>query len=122
MPTYSYKARDGSNQLVEGVMEGAGVGAVVDVLRGQGLMPVHIRETKAKAEKPLGSGLSIFTPTISHIDLLLFSRQMHTLLKQCIFVASPLPLPMLRYIKPLWELKTQYSGNTMKKLWAPLMS
>ncbi|WP_319243134.1 type II secretion system F family protein [uncultured Propionivibrio sp.] len=81
MPTYSYKARNGSSQLVEGVMEGAGVGAVVDVLRGQGLMPVDIRETKARAEKPLGGGLSLFTPTISHIDLLLFSRQMHTLLK-----------------------------------------
>ena len=81
MPLFAYKARNASSQLVEGVLEGAAVGAVVDVLRGQGLMPIDIRETQAKAEKPSSAGFSLFRQKISHIDLLLFSRQMHTLLK-----------------------------------------
>lgn len=81
MPLFAYKARNASSQLVEGVLEGAAVGTVVDVLRGQGLMPIDIRETQAKAEKPSSAGFSLFRQKISHIDLLLFSRQMHTLLK-----------------------------------------
>ena len=81
MPTYAYKARNASGQLVEGVLEGGATGAVADILRAQGLTPVDIRETKAKAASSSVSLLSLFKPQVTHIDLLLFSRQMHTLLK-----------------------------------------
>ena len=79
MPTFAYKARNISGQLVEGALDGTGSGAVAGVLLGQGLTPVDIREQAAKprasAKKPL------FGQKVGHIDLLLFSRQMHTLLK-----------------------------------------
>ena len=81
MPTYAYKARNASSQLVEGVLEGGGVAAVADLLRGQGLVPVDIRETQAKAAKSVSLSAPLFRQKVSHIDLLLFSRQIHTLLK-----------------------------------------
>lgn len=81
MPNFSFKARNASSQLVEGVLEGAGVEAVVDMLRAQGLVPVDVREAPVKASNSQGEIGLLFRQKISHIDLLLFSRQMHTLLK-----------------------------------------
>lgn len=82
MPAFAYKARDGGSRLVEGVLEGATSGVVVDVLRGQGLTPVEIKAAPAKArEKAASFNVTLFKQRVSHIDLLLFSRQMHTLLK-----------------------------------------
>ena len=82
MPSFAYKARDANGELVEGVLEGATSAAVVDVLRGLRLTPVAIRETQAPARKVSPSmNITLFSQKVSHIDLLLFSRQMHTLLK-----------------------------------------
>ena len=58
MPTYAYKARNASSQLVEGVLEGVGAGAIAELLRGQGLTPVDIRETQSKSAKS-SSGLNV---------------------------------------------------------------
>ena len=55
MPTFAYKARNTGSELVEGVLEGASSGAVVDVLRGLGLTPVEVKETQAKAAKTAAS-------------------------------------------------------------------
>lgn len=82
MPTFAYKGRNSGGQLVEGVLEGASPGAIVDLLRGQGLTPVDIKEAKANTTASAASlNITLFKQKISHIDLLLFSRQMHTLLK-----------------------------------------
>ncbi len=82
MPTFAYKARNSGSELVEGVLEGASSGVVVDLLRGQGLTPVDVREEKTRTTKSASSlNASVFKQKISHIDLLLFSRQIHTLLK-----------------------------------------
>lgn len=56
--------------------------AIAEVLREQGLTPVDIRETQSKAAKSSsGLNVTLFRQKVSHIDLLLFSRQIHTLLK-----------------------------------------
>lgn len=82
MPTFAYKARNTGSELVEGMLDGVNSGAVVDVLRGQGLTPVEIRETVARsAGRSLNVNITLFRQKVTHIDLLLFSRQMHTLLK-----------------------------------------
>ena len=82
MPTFAYKARNTGSQLIEGVLDGASASAVVDLLLGQGLTPVEIKESKAKTTKsPSGLNVTLFKQKVTHIDLLLFSRQMHTLLK-----------------------------------------
>lgn len=82
MASYAYKARNANGELVEGVLEGTTSAAVVDVLRGLRLTPVAIRENQAPARKVSPSmNITLFRQKVSHIDLLLFSRQMHTLLK-----------------------------------------
>ena len=82
MPSYAYKGRDSGGKLVEGVLEGANSGAVVDLLRGQGLTPVAITEAAAAAGKlSVDWNFRLTRQKITPIDLLLFSRQMHTLLK-----------------------------------------
>ena len=82
MPTFAYKGRSTGGQLIEGVLDGASASAVVDLLLGQGLTPVEIKESKAKTTKSSsGLNVTLFKQKVSHIDLLLFSRQMHTLLK-----------------------------------------
>jgi len=82
MPTFSYKGRNSRGQLVEGALEGATSSAVADTLLGQGVTPVQIRESGSKPAKAIaGNGITWFQPQVTHIDVLLFSRQLHTLLK-----------------------------------------
>jgi MSHA biogenesis protein MshG len=97
MANFAYKARNSGGQLVEGVLEGATSGAVADILLGQGVVPVEIRETKAAAKSGGGAGLNInlIKPKVGHVDLLLFSRQLHTLLKAGV--------PILRALNGLQE-------------------
>ncbi len=66
MPTYAYKARNASSQLVEGTLDGMASGAVAEVLFGQGLTPVEIRETKARAATaPSGWNAPLFRQKVS---------------------------------------------------------
>lgn len=99
MPQFAYKGRDSEGQLIEGVLEGATAGAVADVLLGRGLTPVEVRETERRAAtKPSGPGSALFRPKVGHVDLLLFSRQMHTLLKAGV--------PIMRALAGLQESST----------------
>ncbi len=96
MPTFAYKGRNGDGLLVEGVLDGADAGAVADVLREQRLTPVHIHAAQSIAGKgPAGSSNPLFKAKISSIDLQLFSRQMHTLLKAGV--------PMVRALRGLQD-------------------
>lgn len=82
MPTFAYKSRNPAGQLVEGVLEGSTPGAVAELLHGRGLTPVDIRPSEIPRKKSaLGVDLRFFKQDVTQIDLLLFSRQMHTLLK-----------------------------------------
>jgi MSHA biogenesis protein MshG len=79
---FAYKGRDAGGKLVEGVLEAASSGGVVDLLLGRGVTPVSIEETSAKVKAAgEGGGLALFKPKVLHADILLFSRQIHTLLK-----------------------------------------
>ena len=82
MPNFAYKGRKTGGQLVEGVLEGAAAGAVADSLLGQGITPISIKETAAaKPAEDVLAKFDLFKPKVGHVDLLLFSRQLHTLLK-----------------------------------------
>lgn len=81
MPFFAYKGRDGSGQLVEGVREGTDSGAVAGQLQESGVSPLEITPTRAPG-KPGAGLLSRFTEhKITHTEVLLFCRQMYTLLK-----------------------------------------
>lgn len=82
MPTFSYKGRNAGGKLVEGVLDGVSSGAIADALLGMGLTPVEIKASQAKSSKPSASmNITLGKQKVTHIDLLLFSRQIHTLLK-----------------------------------------
>ena len=98
MANFAYKGRDGGGNLIEGVLEGASSGGVADVLLGRGITPVSIQETRAKAKSTGDAGFDLFKPKVEHVDILLFSRQIHTLLKSGV--------PIMRALSGLQESAT----------------
>lgn len=82
MPNFAYKGRASSGELQQGVLEGSNSGAIADALLARGLIPTEIRATsESVASHKAGRGFHPFRQEVGQIDLLLFSRQMHTLLK-----------------------------------------
>jgi len=96
---FAYKGRDAGGKLIEGVLEGASAGGVADLLLGRGVTPVSIEETRSKAAG--GTAFSLFKPRVEHVDILLFSRQLHTLLKAGV--------PIMRALNGLQESATNPS-------------
>jgi MSHA biogenesis protein MshG len=97
MAFFAYKARNAEGRLVEGVLEAVDSGTVAAQLFESGVTPVEIGETS-------GAGRStawlqrIAQRPVEHEDLLLFSRQMHTLLKAGV--------PIMRALAGLQESTT----------------
>ena len=82
MPYFAYKGRNGRGELTQGVLEGADSGAVADLLLGSGVTPLDITVTsKAATGAGLGWRERLFEKKVSSMDVQLFSRQIHTLLK-----------------------------------------
>lgn len=81
MPGFSYRGRNGAGQMVQGVLDGASAGAVADQLRGSGVTPIEIAPAQATAADGPAFEFNFFKPKVEHVDVLLFSRQIHTLLR-----------------------------------------
>jgi MSHA biogenesis protein MshG len=87
MPVFAYKGRSANGDLVQGSLEGADSGAVADQLFGTGITPTDIKPTQRihSEEKSVGQQKSLWLKLnekpVSPLDLMLFSRQMYTLLK-----------------------------------------
>jgi MSHA biogenesis protein MshG len=85
MPVFAYTGRNLRGELIKGSMEGADSGAVADQLLNTGVTPVDIRQNPAGA--PAVAAVSgvlskrFFGQPVTLVDLMLFSRQMYTLLK-----------------------------------------
>jgi len=94
MAYFAYKARDSRGALIQGTLEGADSGAVAAELFGSGATPVEIAETSRPAE-PGKRNWGLGKPKIKPIDLMLFSRQMYSLLKAGV--------PILRALAGLQE-------------------
>ena len=97
MPQFAYQGRNARGELVKGVLEGPTSGAVADQLFATGITPVHINEAAAA---PAAGGAKRFEirlgePRVALADLMLFSRQMHTLLKSGV--------PIIRALSGLQE-------------------
>ncbi len=86
MPQFAYQGRNARGELVKGVLEGPSSGAVADQLFSTGITPVHINEASGAAAASAAGGARRFEirfgeQPVELADLMLFSRQMHTLLK-----------------------------------------
>jgi MSHA biogenesis protein MshG len=101
MPNFSYRGRNGAGEMVQGVMEGGTAGVVADLLSGSGVTPIEIKPA-ANAPAAAGSGASsniqLFKPQVEHMDVLLFSRQLHTLMRAGV--------PIMRALAGLQESST----------------
>lgn len=99
MALFAYKGRDAQGELVRGVMEGADSSAVAGQLSSRGVIPIEISASSASGTQGLDGVLSRLTrEKVTNTDILLFSRQMQTLLKAGV--------PMVRALAGLQESAT----------------
>ncbi|MBS4098969.1 MAG: type II secretion system F family protein [Sulfuricella sp.] len=96
MPFFAYKGRNSYGEMVRGVLEGSNSGAVADQLFNTGVTPVEIVATR----KPVAAGqggwqVRLTEGRVREIDVMMFCRQMYTLLKAGV--------PILRALSGLRE-------------------
>src|SRR5437868_13290676 len=95
MAQFAYKARNPHGELVEGVLDSPDSGAAASQLFSLGVTPVDIQAAAAAPAGTAPAPSSLFQQKIKLIDLMMFSRQMHTLLKAGV--------PMMRALGGLQE-------------------
>jgi MSHA biogenesis protein MshG len=98
MGYFAYKARDSGGGLVEGVLDGADSGAIASRLFSLNITPVEIVPARAPAAAGPGKLAAFLAERIKPEDLMLFSRQMHSLLKAGV--------PIMRALAGLQESST----------------
>ncbi|MGB7541519.1 MAG: type II secretion system F family protein, partial [Burkholderiales bacterium] len=82
MPSFVYKGRKSGGELVQGAVEAANSSAAADQVLGLGLTPIEIAETGAKESAAPGIQWNqLFASKILALDVMMFSRQLYTLLK-----------------------------------------
>jgi len=94
MTTFSYKGRTNRGDSVTGNIEGASADAVASQLLNSGVTPIDISESKSQAKSTIDVN-NIFGSRVKIDDLVLFSRQMYTLMKAGV--------PITRSIRSLSE-------------------
>lgn len=96
MPHFAYRGRNPRGELVEGRMEASDAPAVADHLLNVGVSPVNIAEAAETDGAAFRSWRERWFPARAGIvEVMLFSRQMHTLLKAGV--------PILRALSGLRE-------------------
>ena len=106
MAAFSYRGRNGMGEVVRGVLEGATAGEVAGSLLGSGVTPLEIKLAPAGAPKKDGGGkFDLFAEKIQHVDIMLFTRQIYTLLKAGV--------PIMRALAGLQESS---ANKSMKSL------
>src|SRR6266853_75667 len=106
VPFFAYTGRNARGELVRGVLENSDSGAVADQLLTTGVSPIDI--SPASGPKALaGEGWlrRLSTERVTLEDMLLFSRQMYTLLKAGV--------PILKSLAALQESATRVGFANM---------
>jgi len=102
MAFFAYRGRNPRGEVVQGRLEGADSSAIADHLINMGITPIDIRVTggtRPEAANAVWQGLqSLSHSPVTLVDLMLFSRQMHTLLRAGV--------PILRALAGLQESVT----------------
>ena len=81
MAYYAYSGRNARGELIEGRIEGGDSAAVADKLLATGITPVDIKQAAGDGSAAADWGARLLAPRVTLVDLMLFSRQMYTLLK-----------------------------------------
>lgn len=106
MANFSYRGRSSGGGLVNGSLEAMSASAVADQLLLQGITPLEIKPAPRQEDGGgLKFNLTLFAEKVRHVDVLLFSRQIYTLLKAGV--------PIMRALAGLQESS---SNGAMKRL------
>jgi MSHA biogenesis protein MshG len=97
LATFAYRGRNARGDQVRGTLEGPDTGAVAEQLFNTGITPVDIAPAPATAAAVLAGGwwARLSEERATETDVMLFSRQMHTLLRAGV--------PILRALAGLQE-------------------
>jgi MSHA biogenesis protein MshG len=79
MPQFAYSARNRGGDLVRGVVDGTDSAAAASALSASGLIPLDLTATSAPVASAPATGKT--SGKVNDVDLILFSRQMYTLLR-----------------------------------------
>ena len=101
MPSFTYEALNNENKTVHGTIEGVDRNSVVATLTKQGLKPLQITLQSAALKR----GLSLFKPKVKITDLVIFTRQLSTM------VSAGVPL-----LRALNTLESQAGNKRMKEV------
>ncbi len=80
MPYFAYKGRNAQGGLVQGVLESTDSRALASQLLSQSITPVEIKTSHAPVSEQ-ANNIEFFKEKIETLDIMLFSRQMYTLMK-----------------------------------------
>ncbi len=82
MPYFNFKGRNTRGELISGTLEGGDAGLIADQLMNTGITPVDIQASQRIAGDQLPDWWrNLGRREVTLLDLMLFSRQMYTLLK-----------------------------------------
>jgi MSHA biogenesis protein MshG len=89
MPSFQYRARGQRGDAIEGVIEAGSTDLAATRLIEGGLTPIDIQPLKERVGMRTDLG-DLFPPEVRLVDLIQFSRQMHSLLKAGVPILSAL--------------------------------
>jgi len=81
VPYFAYTGRDDKGLMVQGELEGTDSAVVAGALISQGVTPIEIQEKAAPGQAEQGLLERLTEKKVNDTDILLFSRQLNTLLK-----------------------------------------
>lgn len=81
MPFFAYQAKDKQGTPVSGELEAHDDNAAADILLRRGLIPLAIKSIGSNKEGDKSSLVTFFQPKVTLDELIVFSRQMYSLMK-----------------------------------------
>ncbi len=79
MPQFNYKARPPSGAVVTGAIEAGDIRSAMDKLKSQRLIPIEVNEAKTGGISAFIGKINPFKPRVKTGDVVLFSRQLSTM-------------------------------------------
>ena len=102
MASFAYRGRDAAGKLAEGVIDAASSSAAADLLSGRGIIPLSIDERATGGSAGAAAWWTQLqermAPRVQDAEVMLFSRQIYTLLKAGV--------PIMRALAGLQESAT----------------
>ncbi|HEY7728626.1 MAG TPA: type II secretion system F family protein [Candidatus Eisenbacteria bacterium] len=80
MPSYRYRAQDPAGTAQQGVLEAPDLDQAVDRVHRMGLVPIRLEPQGVAGTGPLGGVRGLFERRVEPRDLILFTRQLETML------------------------------------------